>query len=461
MELWTEYEGTTIDGAFPLKRLLQPEGRSALFATSDGQGAPRILRLVESHFDDDEILARWRGVAALHHPYLLRIDDFGKVTLDETALVYAVMEPSDADLGEVLVNQRLSQAESRQLAESVASALEALHTHGFVHEHVSPASILAVGETVKLRSDCIREAPEGAEGQALKRRDLENLCTVLLQALTGQRTIEAAGPLPAPFDRIITGGLRGGWGAAEILAALKPPATAPAPVAPTAPPVSATVPAASKPAPSPASPTPTSSPVPKAASSPAVVPVSGSASGSASGPVWEANPESRSAARVALMAGGVIAVLLCLWLGWHILHHSSAPAASTAAPTVAVEPAAAPVSTPAAPLPQRPSAAHPMASASSASPVAASGPEQTVAADTRPGWRVIAYTYNHADQAQHKARTIAEAHADLQPSVFTRTGQAPFLVTLGGVMTRDQAIALAGQAHREGLPHDVYAQNYH
>jgi len=146
MELWTEYEGTTIDGAFPLNRLLQPEGRSALFATSDTQGAPRILRLIESHFDEDEIIARWRGVAALNHPHLLRLDDFGKVTLDETALVYAVMEPSDANLAEVLVNQRLSQAETRQLAESIASALDALHGHGVVAQYGHEA--IALGRTM-------------------------------------------------------------------------------------------------------------------------------------------------------------------------------------------------------------------------------------------------------------------------------------------------------------------------
>ncbi|MFT4114700.1 hypothetical protein, partial [Silvibacterium sp.] len=366
MELWTEYEGTTIDGAFPLNRLLQPEGRSALFATSDGQGSPRILRLVESHFDDDEILARWRGVAALHHPHLLRLDDFGKVTLDETALVYAVMEPSDANLGEVLVNQKLSQAETRQLAESVASALEALHSHGFVHEHVEPASILAVGEVVKLRSDCIREAPEGAEGQALKHRDVENLCVVLLQALTGARTIETAGPLPAPFDRVILKGIRGEWGAAEIISTLKPPApiapvasVAAAPVAAAAPAVAAaSTQAASAPAAAvspvsapPASVSPVSaSPVSASQSAPrpAVAPASAAsartstpAAGSASGSTWQADPESRSAARVALMAGGVLAILLCLWLGWRVLHHTSAPAAA-ASPKVTVEPAAAP-----------------------------------------------------------------------------------------------------------------------
>ena len=68
MELWTEYEGRTIDGAFPLTKLLRPEGRSAFFSTSNGTGLPTVIRLIEPHFDEDEILARWRGVGSAGPP---------------------------------------------------------------------------------------------------------------------------------------------------------------------------------------------------------------------------------------------------------------------------------------------------------------------------------------------------------------------------------------------------------
>src|ERR1700744_2869464 len=145
MELWTEYEGTTIDGAFPLTKLLRPEGRSAFFSTANGTGVPRLIRLIESHFDDDEILARWRGVAALNHPHLLNIEKFGLVELDQTTLVYAVMEPVDANLAEGAGRQRLTLPETRQLAASLVAALDALHSHGFVHEHIEPHSVFAVG----------------------------------------------------------------------------------------------------------------------------------------------------------------------------------------------------------------------------------------------------------------------------------------------------------------------------
>ena len=66
MELWNEYEGRTIDGVFPLERLIRPEGRSAFFSTTSVSGTSTVIRLIESHFDEDEIIARWNGVTDLH-----------------------------------------------------------------------------------------------------------------------------------------------------------------------------------------------------------------------------------------------------------------------------------------------------------------------------------------------------------------------------------------------------------
>jgi hypothetical protein len=73
---------------------------------------------------------------------------------------------------------------------------------------------------------------------------------------------------------------------------------------------------------------------------------------------------------------------------------------------------------------------------------------------------VVAFTYNREDQAQQKVAEIARSHPDLNPTVFTPTGHAPFLVALGGPMSMQEAFALSGKAKREGLPRDTYAQNY-
>ena len=427
MELWSEYEGRTIDSVFPLKRLLRPEGRSAFFLTSNGTGVPRVIRLIEPHFDEDEILARWRGVVALNHPNILKLEKFGQVLIDGAPLLYAVVEPADADLGDVLTHQRLTLPDARQLAASLNSALESLHSNGFVHEHVEPENIYAVGEVVKLRSDCIREAPEGREGLERKKQDLHDFAVVLLQALTQQRTLEAATrdlPLPAPFDLIVRNTMSGEWGTAEIAAALEPPASSPTP-SPGTPRI------ASEPVASPlgaqASPLGAKSddPPPAAARIPVV-------------PARSPRSETKLGTGSMILIG--LAAVLVLWLGWHFL--SSRPASSdTSQPAATGVASSAPASTP------------------SATPGASAG-DQRPAQEARNQWRVIAYTYNHEDQAQHKAATVAKAHPELHPRVFTPTGRAPYLVALGGAMSRDEAFALAEKARTEGLPHDVYAQNY-
>src|SRR5438270_6174215 len=134
------------------------------------------------------------------------------------------MEAVEANLSEILSERRLTEQETRQVATSVLAGLEALHSSGFVHEHVVPENVLAVGEVIKLRSDCIRETLEGEEGVALKRKDVRDYAILLLQALTQQKTLEGASrepPLPAPFEHIVRRGMSGEWGLAEIGAALK------------------------------------------------------------------------------------------------------------------------------------------------------------------------------------------------------------------------------------------------
>ena len=475
MELWTEYEGRTIDGAFPLGKLLQPEGRSAFFSTPNGTGTPTVIRLIESHFDDEEILTRWRGVEALHHPNLVKLKQFGKAELDGTALVYAVMEPAEANLGEIVAERRLTPAEATQIATSLVAALDALHTNGFVHEHVEPGNVFAVGEEIKLRSDCIREAPEGGEGRELKRRDVRDLAVVLLRALTQRRTLEEAAeelPLTAPFEAIVRKGISGEWGLTEIADALAPAAAVR---------VEKSVAAAS--------------PVERSVGSTATAPsLPVRRAGSFRAPVEDA-PEDAGMRR-GLMAVLGLSVLVLALIAWYLIRgHSaeegrvtpgaSAPvaaaagsgtntvaaerptkpsaaltggSASSARARIAVEKAPSP---PVEKAPSPPVVKAPVAAAASA-PVAAarSASSQAGAASGAVQWRVIAFTYNHEDQAKAKAARVAGQHPDLRPEVFTPNGNAPYLVTIGGAMGRDDAYALARKAREEGLARDVYAQNY-
>ena len=443
MELWTEYEGRTIDGAFPLTRLLRPEGRSAFFSTPNGSGKPTVIRLIESHFDDDLILSRWRGVAALDHPNLVRLKKFGKVEMDGAPLAYAVMEPADGNLGEIVAQRRLTVEETQEVAQSLVTALGTLHDSGFVHEHVEPGNVLAVGDVIKLRSDCIREAPEGAEGARLKRRDVRDLADVLLRSLTQKRTLEEAKadlPLPAPFDAIVRNGLNGSWGLREIAAALAPetsPRIAAQVGAPA--PVPATAQIAKEQPPAGAGSRPDGIGVPLARTR-----------------QLRAEPEDERSAvsgmRLKILLG--LSVVVLALIAWRMFHRQTEPSASAPQPAARqAAPAAGPSSVAAAV--NASAEAKPSAAVNPAVPAFAS---QSQAAHVE--WRVIAFTYNHEDQAQAKVARLAEVHPELKPEVFTPNGRAPYLVSIGGAMERADAYALARKERGQGLAGDVYAQNF-
>lgn len=465
MDLWTEFEGVTIDSAFALKKLLQTEGRSAFFSTLNAGGESVLIRIIECHFDEDEILARWRGVQTLGHSNFLRIDRFGQflIEADDITAVYAVFERVDANLGQVLERGRLSPAETAEIGLSAASALETLHSNGFVHEHVEARNLFAVGETVKMRSDCVRETPEAEAGVAARRRDVHDLAVVLMQVLLGTPRppdMSRAASLPAPFDEIVPKGLSGEWGLSEIQAALagfksaktlKAKAVPERPASPSpmqategrrmdgsprvaaAPAQTSRVQPASSPAPAP----PQDKPVGEAQTISSRRAFPGA---ERTGIDWAQVVRRLRDMPLRGIGAAALFVLVALF-GWILLrqafsHHAGA--AANAAPVAKV------ASSPARSMP---------------APVPAS---RQPAPAVRPAahWRVVAFTYNREEQARKKASALGARHPDLRPEAFSPKGRAPWLVTIGGPMDRDAAYALARRAGSLGLPRDTYAQNY-
>jgi len=544
MKLWSDYEGRTIAEAYPLKKLVRPEGRSAFFLTTNGTGTPALVRVIEAHFDESEILNRWRAVAAIQQENLVTMRKIGETELDGTPLVYAVMEPTEISLEELLQNRTLTLEETRELAHSLVGAIEALHSRGMVHGQIEPSNILAAGELVKLRSDCVREAvadPDGTGPNVAEQKaaDAHALAVVLLQALTGRRTLQGSATLlPSPFDGIIRNGLSGRWGLTEMASALGPApaaestATAPAAtqatkpvetavtiqastsatdtkaVAITAKPEAAVVPASASGGDQPAAAAPAqenlfAKPKPYAAS-PSKTEASPIKRPAPSAPAAFSPANSPQAVAEALSTGRVIekkpvtpvqapevrhrverpveaepkhtriwiavaaAVLILLIFGWYMMRSEPAATANGAAKPISTlaDPNASPNASTAKPsankLSPGKSAAIKPASANSASvnPAPASPSSTAPSTAGRTQWRVVAYTYNHQDQAQQKADSIAKQHPSLNAEVFSPTGRAPYLVTVGGPMSREQAQAFKEKARSQGLPHDIYAQNY-
>ncbi|MBV9267673.1 MAG: SPOR domain-containing protein [Acidobacteriaceae bacterium] len=75
-------------------------------------------------------------------------------------------------------------------------------------------------------------------------------------------------------------------------------------------------------------------------------------------------------------------------------------------------------------------------------------------------WRVVAYTYHREADARKKAELINSKHPELKAEAFSPGASKPYLVVLGGSMTRDEAAKMRQTARAKGMPWDTYIQNY-
>ncbi len=491
MHLWNDYEGKTIAEAYPLERLLRPEGRSAFFVTGDASGAPQVIRLTETLNDETEMLERWRQVSEVHQENLVAIKRYGQTTFDGVPLTYALMEPTDASLSEILAERPLTVAETKEIAVSLAAALTALHGQGLIHEHIEPANVLASGEIIKLRSDCVRECVVDGEFvtaamvEEFKQKDVQDLATLLLRCLTLEKRLTPATRLGAPFDKIVPNAMNGSWGLAEIQNALTPPVSKPlvpesvvsAGTAPTVTmdstreggkPARAAFVASAEPVRVEAAPVQVTLPFSEQGPTLRVRRVNEEESEDRGAgwavPAWATEGWASAKARFETMDrkwlyGGAGVVILAL-LVWLVLP-SSKPAAKALAPIK--EPAADRIQTiddaPAGPSgvtaagPSRVKAPSAAVETAKREPVAA-------AAKGEAGFRVICYTFSHEDQAWARAGAIHKAHPGLTPKVFAAGAHGPYLITLGGIMTRGEADATVRRARRDGLPRDTFARFY-
>jgi serine/threonine-protein kinase len=104
----------------------------------------RAERVANSAFDA-RFRAEARTMAALHHPNVVNIYDYGRCPIaDGTTVSYLVMTYVDGEsLRDRLANNGpLPVAETMALLAQAADALHAAHQHGIVHRDVKPANLL-------------------------------------------------------------------------------------------------------------------------------------------------------------------------------------------------------------------------------------------------------------------------------------------------------------------------------
>ena len=466
MHLWNDYEGKTIADTLSLGQLVRPEGRSALFALSNGADAPALIRITESINDESQMLACWSHVAEVKQENLVAIKRFGETNFEGTPLTYAVMEPADANLDDLLKERPLTPTEALQVATSIVPALKALHAGNLVHEHVVAANVLAIGETVKLRTDCVRECVVDGEFTTaedcarLFQRDVHDLGLLLLRTLTLERELKPGIKLSRPFSNIIPNAIQGTWGLAEIDRELMPhrPA-APVPTAPV--PAATQAKPAQAPAAAPGLPVQPELNFASTTQEPAqaeVQPNPLNFQRRLKDPQRRVNAGTASGGRRApiLAAMAVVAVVVVIMLV-HFSGGSSASNPPAPAPVVSQPSPKVVVRTPPAPSSTRPAPARP--AVVPAQPAIARTTSVPLSA-MQAGWYVIAYTFNRADQAAIRVAAIAKKDPSLQPKIVTPGGHSPYLIALGGPMTRPQAEALLKRARESGLPRDTFVRNY-
>lgn len=163
-EISKRWEGTVVEGKFPLRQWLGGSNHSAVFLTERGQEPRRaVVKLIPSAgLDEDAQLARWAGAAKLSHPNVLRLFEYGRVQIDNTRLLYVVMEYAEEDLAQVLPLRPLSASEASEMLSPTVEALASLLRQGFVHGRIQPSNIMAVDNQLKISTDSLRRLGERA-----------------------------------------------------------------------------------------------------------------------------------------------------------------------------------------------------------------------------------------------------------------------------------------------------------
>jgi TonB family protein len=252
-EVWKQWEGRVVNEEFPLLRYLGGSEHSAVFLTKREDREPQevAIKLILANGENPELqLSWWELAAKLSHPHLLRLFQRGRCQFDGMELLYAVTEYAEESLSQILPYRALTPAEARDTLQPLLDALAYIHVKGFVHGHIKPTNIMAVGDQIKLSSDgfCgagesskvlgtpdIYAAPEIADGGGVSpASDVWSLGMTLVEALTqhppvweGTEQAELVLPdtLAEPFFDIASHCLRRNpqrrWTVAEIAARLQ------------------------------------------------------------------------------------------------------------------------------------------------------------------------------------------------------------------------------------------------
>lgn len=268
IEVRKHLEGQVVDGRYPLIELLGATQHSSVFRTECDEAPNRqaAIKLIPAPTGTSGAqLTRWRLAARFSHPALLRIFDMGRCEFEGRPMLFAVIELAEENLADILPVRCLSPGETDALLGPALDALGYLHGKGFIHGHLRPSNILAIGDQVKLSSDSIARIGEAAdphdpgdsyaapEVSLSAATDVWSLGIILVQCLTGRaperalegrHSVSIPASVPVPFFDLARHCLnpvpQRRWSVAQLQSAVVPGSSI---VAPAQPPESTATPA--------------------------------------------------------------------------------------------------------------------------------------------------------------------------------------------------------------------------
>ena len=209
--LWTDLEDTVVAGRWRIVRLVRPEGRMAWFEATTLDGKPLMLSITETLNDDDELLSRLRAAAEIRHPNVVRITDAVPDAIDDSPVVIAAMERTEENLEDVLRDRPLNTSEAQVVLDALVQGIAAIHARGLVHGRMEASSVLALGETIKLRSDCLHLPQTGFAAAA--GANVQGIGRIVTHAMTRRDPFGENDPvlqlLPEPLARAVRRALSG------------------------------------------------------------------------------------------------------------------------------------------------------------------------------------------------------------------------------------------------------------
>ena len=196
-----DWVGRVVDGRFTLLQWVGGSGWSGVFLTElpERESEKAAIKLIPADADAEARIDGWALTATLSHPHLMRMLHAGRCQIDTVPLLYSVTEYADEVLSQILPERPLTASEAGEMLDAVLDALSYLHGKGFVHGHLKPANIMAVGDRLKLSSDglhlagepgrqfpapSVYDAPESATGTISAAADFWSLGVTLVEALT-------------------------------------------------------------------------------------------------------------------------------------------------------------------------------------------------------------------------------------------------------------------------------------